>query len=68
MHTYRDVIDSWPSISDLASDIGEKPVTVRKWRTRNSIPADKWEALLKAAKKRAIKIDAAQLTKLAAAA
>ncbi len=68
MRSYRDVIDQWPSVSELASDIGEKAFTVRKWRTRNSIPAEKWDALLKAAKKRGFSMNADQLMKLAAAA
>jgi hypothetical protein len=30
----------------MAADIGEKPVTVRQWRARNSIPPTYWPTII----------------------
>jgi uncharacterized protein YjcR len=66
MNTFKDVIDQWPSVDDLATDLDEKPATVRKWKQRDSIPADRWALLLVAAKNRRIRgIDEVKLVKLA---
>lgn len=59
------VIDLWPSVADLAGDIGEKTDTVRKWRTRNAIPSDKWARVVEASKKRRYKITASLLVEIA---
>ena len=61
MNTFRDVIDCWQSNQILADDIGEKLGTVRKWRVRDSIPPDKWEAVIDMARRRRIKGITAQL-------
>lgn len=52
--THSDIIGLWPSNDDLALDIDEKPGTVRKWRQRNSIPADKWLSVVRAARRRGL--------------
>jgi hypothetical protein len=31
---------------DMASDLGEKGVTVRQWRNRNSIPPERWPLII----------------------
>lgn len=62
---FRILIKKWPSVIELANDLKEKPDTVKKWRTRNSIPSSKWKDLLKAAKKRKIKITCEQLVRMA---
>ena len=63
MDTFRDVIKAWPGTSaeTLADDIGEKPATVRQWGLRDSIPADRWEAIIDMARRRRIKGITAQL-------
>ena len=62
---YESVIDQWPSVAELATDIDEKPGTVQKWKQRNRIPAEKWSGLLAAARQRDIKIDEATLVRIA---
>lgn len=52
--TFTEIIDLWPAPSELASDINEKPGTVRKWKTRNSIPAEKWLSVIHSANSRRI--------------
>ncbi|MFC3060029.1 carph-isopro domain-containing protein [Paenirhodobacter populi] len=42
----------WPNAAELAREIGENPVTVRSWRARGSIPADRDVILVRAAAKR----------------
>ena len=51
--TVDEIMDLWPSAVALAEDIDELPDTVRKWRARGRIPADKLEAVHKAAQARA---------------
>jgi len=36
----------------MAADIGEKPVTVRQWRNRGSIPPQYWRKIVAAASAR----------------
>ena len=54
METVTDIINAFNSAEDLASEIGEKGVTVRAWRMRNSIPPRYWPAIESAAKRRNI--------------
>jgi hypothetical protein len=66
MNTFSEVIRAWPSVVKLAEELNEKPETVRKWRTRNSIPASKWQALVKSARRHRIPIGIIALSKIAA--
>lgn len=36
----------------MATDLGEKPVTVNQWRARRSIPARYWPKIIEAASRR----------------
>jgi hypothetical protein len=60
------VIDYWPSVSALARDLDESPDRVRKWRERNSIPANRWVRLVRAGKKRGYSITIEKLSCIAA--
>lgn len=53
MATIHEIMGLWPSAAALAEDLGELPDTVRKWKSRGRIPADKLEAVRKAAQSRA---------------
>ncbi len=65
--TFRDVIDRWASPDALGERIGAKAETVRKWRQRNSIPAEWWSRIIEAERDRAEGITAEELAKMAAA-
>jgi hypothetical protein len=51
---FGDVIRAWPSISDLASGVGQPYGVVKQWRMRNSIPARHWNSLIADAERRGI--------------
>jgi hypothetical protein len=46
---HRKIIELWPSPTDMAADVGANPEAVRKWRQRNSIPANFWAAVARSA-------------------
>lgn len=51
----------WPSMADMARDIGENPVTVRQWRRRGVIPAWHDAAIVQAARARGYTLSLADL-------
>lgn len=55
MDTHAEILGLWPSLSDVADDVGARVVAVRKWRARNSIPSEYWLPLVQAAAKRGIR-------------
>lgn len=54
MKSHRDIINLWPqpSIRTFADDLGLKYTTAQLMRYRNSIAADHWHDVVKAAKRR----------------
>jgi hypothetical protein len=60
-----DIIDKWPSQTELASDLGKKPNTVSKWRQRGRIPSEEWLPMCVAARKRQINLDVNTLARIA---
>ena len=55
MNNIRDLIAKWPSVRDMALDVGAKPDAVGKWAHHNRIPA-RWHArVIEAAKARRIR-------------
>ena len=65
--TFIDVINAWPSMTFLASEMGEPYETIRNWRRRDSIPSDKWHSLCRVAKRHSLRyIDADRLVQIAA--
>lgn len=50
VQNFRDVIDLWESADVLAAEIGATRAQVRKWKQRDSIPADWWLRVVAAAK------------------
>lgn len=65
MKTFNDVIELWPSVSDLASDLAVPYGVAKQWRRRNSIPADRWASLIDAARSRGFAITADALAEIA---
>lgn len=56
--TFATIIRLWPSPDALAQELGEHAVTVaavKKWASRDSIPAEFWVPLVAAARKRRFK-------------
>lgn len=62
----KSIIGLWPSVAALAAELQQKPDTVRKWRVRNSIPADMWLPLVKAAEAHGYPLTLDHLAEIAA--
>jgi hypothetical protein len=52
MNDFLAVIDLWPSVSELAADMGVPYGVAAQWRRRGSIPADRWLSLINRARER----------------
>lgn len=61
MTNHSELIDQWPSIAELARDMGTDYETVRAWRRRERIPVEYWRDLLVAARGRRIKLSLDEL-------
>jgi len=67
MNSFRDIIQAFGGGASLAREISEKPVTVRAWGRRDSIPPDHWCAIERAAKAKRIKgVTVGRMAELAA--
>lgn len=49
------IFTAFPTAAALARALGEKQVTVRKWRNRDSIPPQHWDALIALARRRRLR-------------
>jgi hypothetical protein len=54
MRTFADIIAAWPSAEEFGRDIGVSGVTARAMRNRNSIAAQYWRRIVRAAEVRGI--------------
>jgi hypothetical protein len=54
MAATTDIISLWPSVEDFAADAGVSIGLARVWRTRKSIPSDRWARIERAAQRRQI--------------
>lgn len=59
--TIRDILDEWPSVGELADDMDVPVNTAKKWRSRQSLPVQYWDRLLRAAEHRGYSVTAEQL-------
>ena len=67
--SFTGVIALWPKpkFDTLAADIGESVAKVGMWSSRDSIPAEYWQVIMRAAKRRGFHVvDADLLVRLAA--
>lgn len=64
--TFRDLIDTWPDRTTFAEDIGKSKAVVDKYAQGRPIPADRFQRIVRAAKKRGILVTAEDLVKMAA--
>lgn len=67
LHRMERIFKIWPSLADMARDLGENPITVRHWRRRESIPAKFDTRIIEAAAKRGATVTYEQLAHLRAA-
>ena len=65
MKSFGQIVDRWPSKQIFASDMKVGDETVKGWVRRDSVPSGYWKRLLKAARKRRIKITPELLIDLA---
>lgn len=49
MNTFSAIISLWKSAVELAGDIDVKPGSVRQWISRNRIPPEYWNSIVRAA-------------------
>lgn len=63
--SFKDVVALWGSPDVLAGELGVSVFAARKWAYRDSIPADKWSAILSTPVARENGITAELLTRLA---
>lgn len=54
MAAITDIIALWPSVEAFAEDAGVSIGLARVWKTRKSIPADRWALIEAGAQKRGI--------------
>ena len=67
--TFAAIIELWPTIAEFAVDVGVPYERAKMWRARNSIRAEHFEAIIKAAKARGFHgVTAETLTEAASAA
>jgi len=52
MHTFRDIISLWPTVTAMASDVGVGERTGFSWWQRDSIPSDRFASVVRAAARR----------------
>jgi DNA-binding transcriptional regulator YiaG len=66
IRSFRDVIALWSSKEALASDVSVPAATVSKWWQRDSIPAQRWSAVLSTETAKTAGVTSDSLTRLAA--
>lgn len=62
--SFSEIIDLWPSIAELARDIGEPYETVRQWRLRDSIPVRAFTRIVRAAARRDLNVSTDDLIRI----
>lgn len=61
------IFSIWPTVADMARDLGENPVTVRAWRQRGSIPAKHDLAIIECARERGAEVTLEEMARFRAA-
>lgn len=52
LETHADIIELWPSVPELARDVGFAYVNVWKWHSKKTIPPEWWVLVVEAARRR----------------
>ena len=64
MRALQDIFQIWPSLAEMARDIGKEYQTVAKWAQRNRIPPESWDRVIKAASRRRISLTPGLINRL----
>lgn len=64
MQVIQDIFGIWPSLRQMAGDIGEIEDTVYRWKRSGRIPERVWPLVIEKAAKRETLVTAAQLMSL----
>jgi hypothetical protein len=65
VQSFKEVVAIWDTPDQMAADIGNNAEAVRKWKQRDSIPADWWTRVISGAKAKGVDITAHRLAILA---
>lgn len=61
IRTHSQIINLWPSLGELASDVDQDREVVRLWQKRNRIPNRHWASIAAAARKRRLGVTVEEL-------
>ena len=64
--SFTEIVELWPSADAMAVELGAKVETVRKWRQRDSIPAEWWLLVVRGARRHGHDLSVDALATLAA--
>jgi hypothetical protein len=67
MRSFRQIVDLWPSPTAMALDVGAPVESVRKWRQRDRIPAQYWEAVARSPPAESAAVTSSLMARLLAA-
>lgn len=61
MQAIEDIFGIWPSLSEMAKDLGQLEDTVYRWKQRGRIPEDAWPVVIEKAAARERLVTASQI-------
>lgn len=63
MQALEDIFSIWPSLREMADDLGQLEDTVYRWKQRGRIPEDMWPSIIEKAAGREKLVTASQIMK-----
>lgn len=64
VHSISDLIALWPTLADFAHDLGVDYGAAKQMRRRSSISVKHWDKLMRAARRKGVRISADMLVRL----
>jgi hypothetical protein len=64
MRAIQDIFSIWPTLADMARDLGKEYQTVAKWSQRGRIPPESWDLVIKAASRKRVAVTPGLLNRL----
>lgn len=61
MQAIEDIFGIWPSLGEMAKDLGQLEDTVYRWKMRGRIPEDVWPIVIERAAARETLVTASQI-------